>query len=142
MSLSIPGGRCAEICCNLTHARLLLNVEGAAGLAVPTLDAGVRPNGQLAVMSPGQHVPGKGEVIIFVDKPHVQPLGTGLAVVAVHADAVCILWGELTDNRIVPLFRRGVQITQHLQQIRPPADTGQHRQHTRAVQRVLEALEF
>ena len=43
---------------------------------------------QMSVMIVRQFVPGLGEVVIFVDKPHVQTGRAGLAVIAVHADAV------------------------------------------------------
>ena len=77
-------------------------MEGTPALTVSAFYAGVGADGQLAVMLRGHFIAGKSQVVILVDQPHVQPHGTGLAVVAVNADAVRVTGRKLLDNAVAP----------------------------------------
>ena len=88
----------------------------------------------------GQRVPGEGEVVVLVDQPHVQARRAGLAVVAVDAGPVHVARGEGADGGVVPRLGGGAHKAEHPLQVRPAAHPGQHGEHARLVQRVLDAL--
>ena len=115
-------------------------MEGAAAVAVAAGDAGVGLYLQIAVVVRRQGVPGLGQIIILVDEPDVQPGGTGLAVVTVHARPLHLPGGEGADGGVVPLRLRGVEEPQQPREVRLSPDAGEDGEDPRAVQGVLEAL--
>ena len=89
-----------------------------------------------------QGIPGTGQIVIFIDKPHIQPGRAGLAVVAVHAHPLGSLRRERAQHRIILLFRGSRQKAQHAPYIFPAAHARQHCQHAGLIQRILHALVF
>ena len=89
-------------------------MEGTAPVAVAAAHAVPGPLFRGQVVLPGQAGSQPGQVVILVDQGHVQPGGTGGAVLAVYAFSHGVRRGEAADGGIVPLLRRGIQEAQHL----------------------------
>ena len=104
------------------------------------VEAGVGVEGEVEVVITGKLVADAGQVVVLVDEAHVQAGGAGLAVVAVDAHALGIPWCEAADVRIVQFLRRGVHVVENGFKVSHVTDAGEHRQHSGAVQGVLEAL--
>lgn len=91
-------------------------------------------------MGDGHRIPLFGKIIILIDDPDVDLFGAWLAVIAVYACTGCICRGKCADNRIIPRLVRGVVIAQNVFHILRAAHTGQHGQHARPIQGILQAL--
>ena len=76
-------------------------MEGAAAVAVSAADTGVRFDRKGLIVAFGQPIIRFGKVVVFVDQPHIQPGGTGLAVVAVNAFSLRVLRGKGTENGVI-----------------------------------------
>ena len=74
-------------------------MERTAALAMSAADAGVGVDGQLLVVDLCHLVPGKGQIIVFVDQAHIQSHGAGLTVIAIDADPGGVLRGKFPDHR-------------------------------------------
>ena len=140
LPLSLP--LFTEIGADFPHPARLIHMEGAAGIAVAASHAVPGLFLQGGVMAPGQRIPGQREVVVFVDEPHVQPGGTGLAVVAVYADPFGFLGCEGPQDRIVLFLRGGCEEAQDAGQILPVPDAGEDSDDAGLVQRILHALIF
>ena len=52
-----------------------------------------------------QDIAGQGQVVIFINQPHIQSPGTRLAVVAVYAYTIGVLGCESAYDGIISIFR-------------------------------------
>ena len=132
----------AEISLDFLHPAGLRHVEGAAAVTVAAADTIPGLFLQLIVVAARQFVPGPRQIVILVDDADVQPRRAGLAVVAVYTDAGGVLRGKRAEDGIIPFLRGGVQEAQDALQVCAVPHTGQHGEHTRLIQRVLDALVF
>ena len=64
---------------------------------------------QLFIVICCQGIPGFCQIIILIDQSYIQTFWTGLAVVAVYADAFCCLGSKAADHSIVLFLRRGLE---------------------------------
>ena len=131
-----------EVMVNLLHAGFLLDVKWTSGFTVSALHTGICFYRQFLIMTLCQLVSRQGKIIIFVDQADVDILWAGLAMIAVYADAICILWGKPADHCIIPLLIGSLQIFQYIHEILAVSDARQHRKHRRPVQRILDTLGF
>ena len=117
-------------------------MEGTAAVAVAALYAPVSSDFQIPIVIPCQDIPGLGQIIILVDEPDMQARRAGCAVVAVDADPLRILGRKGSDNGIIPLLLRCLHKSQNTLQILPAADSGNYRQNSGLIQRILDTLVF
>ena len=109
-------------------------MEGTAFITMAALYAAARLLFQLVIVVTGQLIPGPGQVVIFVDKPHIQSSRTGLAVITVDAFARRVLGRKGAENGVVPFLRGGGKITKQPLEVGPVPNSGQHRQYPRFIQ--------
>lgn len=101
-------------------------MEGTAFITMAALYAAARLLFQFVIMVTGQLIPGPGQVVIFVDKPHIQSSRTGLTVITIDAFARRVLGRKGAENGVVPFLRGGGKITKQPLKVGPVPNSGQH----------------
>ena len=125
---------------DLVHPGLLLNSERTPAFAVTAVKAIVGIYRKLGVVVGGNFISCQSKIVILVDKTDVDPCWTGLAMVAVYADAGNGLSSKAGNHGIVLLRVGSFREVKELIQMCHGHDTGNNSQNTGAIYGVLQAL--